>query len=51
MMPKKPAPDASGYAIRGGNRFSEKACPRESVAKAGVTLKKKLERDDKVITL
>jgi len=26
MIPKKPAPDL----IRGGYRFSEKACPRES---------------------
>jgi hypothetical protein len=24
MIPKKPAPDASGDAIRGGYRFSEK---------------------------
>jgi hypothetical protein len=24
MIPKKPAPDASGNAIRGGYRFSEK---------------------------
>jgi hypothetical protein len=29
MIPKKPAPDATGDAIRGGYRFSEKIMLRE----------------------
>jgi hypothetical protein len=34
MIPKKPAPDVIG----GGYRSSEKACPGESVVKAGIML-------------
>src|SRR6516165_610017 len=39
MIPQKPAPDW----IRGGYRFSEKACPRESGGSNN-----KLERDDEL---